>query len=206
MKIKVCGMRDSENIQAVAALKPDYLGFIFYEKSPRYVATVDKAVLATLPVSIQKVGVFVNESVEVMRQTAQEYALDVLQLHGGETPLQCLQLSGEGYTIFKAFPISESVDFESLDAYDGCCDYFLFDTKTPQHGGSGQKFDWSLLDNYKGETPFFLSGGIDLDDTEAIKQISHPKFIAVDVNSKFEIEPGLKDVAKLTQFISTLND
>lgn len=206
MKIKVCGMRDSENIQAVAALMPDYLGFIFYEKSPRYAATVDKLLLASLPASIQKVGVFVNESVEVMRQTAQEYGLNALQLHGGETPLQCLQLREEGYLLFKAFSIAEASDFDILEDYDGCCDYFLFDTKTPQHGGSGQKFDWTLLDNYEGETPFFLSGGIDLDDTEAIKQISHPKFVAVDVNSKFEIEPGLKDVATLAQFISTLND
>ncbi len=197
-------MRDSQNIQSVAALQPDYLGFIFYAKSPRYAASVDKAVLASLPESIKKVGVFVNESVEQMRKTAEEYGLDVLQLHGGETPLQCLQLSEEGYTIFKVFSIAEAADFEYLEEYEGSCDYFLFDTKTPQHGGSGQKFDWSLLDNYKGETPFFLSGGIDPDDAEAIKNIQHPKFVAVDINSRFEIEPALKDVEKLKQFFERI--
>lgn len=206
LQIKVCGMRDSQNIQSVAALQPDYLGFIFYAKSPRYAASVDKTVLTSLPQSIKKVGVFVNESVEQMRKTAEEYGLDVLQLHGGETPLQCLQLSEEGYTIFKVFSIAEAADFEYLEEYEGSCDYFLFDTKTPQHGGSGQKFDWSLLDNYKGETPFFLSGGIDLDDAEAIKNIQHPKFVAVDINSRFEIEPALKDVEKVRKLILALGD
>jgi phosphoribosylanthranilate isomerase len=202
--IKVCGMRDSQNIQEVASLKPDFLGFIFYPKSPRYAATVDKAVLAALPSSIKKVGVFVNESVELMRQTAQEFGLDALQLHGVETPLQCLQLREEGYTILKAFSIAEEANFEIIEDYDDCCDYFLFDTKTPQHGGSGQKFDWILLENYKGTTPFFLSGGIDLDDAEAIKNINHPQFVGVDINSRFEIESALKDVGKITQFISKL--
>lgn len=200
MKIKICGMRDSQNIEQVAALQPDYLGFIFYPKSPRYAASVDKTVLAALSSSIKKVGVFVNESVEQMRQTALEYGLDVLQLHGGETPLQCLQLREEGFIIFKAFSIAEESDFQILEDYDGCCDYFLFDTKTPQHGGSGQKFDWNLLDRYQGSTPFFLSGGIDLDDVEAIKNIKHPKFVALDINSRFELEPALKDVSKLEQF------
>lgn len=202
--IKICGMRDSQNIQEVAALKPDFLGFIFYPKSPRYAVTVDKAVLEALPAGIKKVGVFVNESVEQMRQIAQEYGLDALQLHGGETPLQCLQLREEGYLLFKAFSIAEASDFDILEDYDGCCDYFLFDTKTPQHGGSGQKFDWSLLDNYRGETPFFLSGGIDLDDVEVIKNIKHPKFVALDVNSRFEIEPALKDVVKLKRFFENI--
>jgi len=202
--VKVCGMRDSQNIQELAKLKPDYMGFIFYSNSPRNAASIDKAVLSTLPLSIQKVGVFVNESVEVMRETAKSYGIDVLQLHGGETPLQCLQLREEGYIIFKAFPIAEESDFDILTDYEGCCDYFLFDTKTPQHGGSGVKFDWGLLQHYQGETPFFLSGGIELNDANAIKQITHPKFVAVDVNSKFEIEPGLKDIDKLNEFIERL--
>jgi phosphoribosylanthranilate isomerase len=197
-------MRDSPNIEQVAALQPDYLGFIFYPKSPRYAASVDKTVLAALPSIIKKVGVFVNESVEQMRQTALEYGLDALQLHGGETPLQCLQLREEGFIVFKAFSIAEESDFEILEDYAGCCDYFLFDTKTPQHGGSGQKFDWNLLDRYQGSTPFFLSGGIDLDDVEAIRDIKHPQFVAVDINSRFELEPALKDVSKLEQFFDKI--
>ncbi len=206
MIIKVCGMRDSQNIKEIAALGVDYLGFIFYAKSPRYAAAVDKAVLSSLPESIKKVGVFVDESVEQMRETAKEYGLDVLQLHGGETPLQALQLREEDYTIFKAFPIAEAADFEYLEEYEGCCDYFLFDTKTLQHGGSGQKFDWSLLENYKGKTPFLLSGGIDLDDAETIKKIKHPMFAGVDINSKFELEPALKDVEKVKKMILALGD
>lgn len=204
IQIKVCGMRDTQNILELAKLLPNYMGFIFYEKSARSVAKLDKSLLDKLPASICKVGVFVNESVELMRQTAEAYGLNALQLHGGETPLQCLQLREEGYLLFKAFSIAEASDFDILEDYDGCCDYFLFDTKTPQHGGSGQKFDWVLLDNYRGETPFFLSGGIDLDDVEAIKNIKHPKFVAVDVNSRFEIEPALKDISKLKQFFDRI--
>jgi len=197
-------MCDTQNIQQLATLNPDYMGFIFYEKSPRYAASVDKSVLTSLPAGIKRVGVFVSESVEVMRATAQAYGLDALQLHGGETPLQCLQLREEDYILFKAFSIAEAADFEILEEYEGCCDYFLFDTKTSGHGGSGEKFDWSLLDHYKGETPFFLSGGIYLDDVEAIKNITHPKFAGVDVNSRFEIEPGLKDIEKLKVFIQKI--
>lgn len=202
--VKVCGMRDSPNIEQVAALQPDYLGFIFYPKSPRYAASVNKTILTALPSTIKKVGVFVNESVEQMRQTALDYGLEALQLHGGETPLQCLQLREEGFILLKAFSIAEESDFEILEDYDGCCDYFLFDTKTPQHGGSGQKFDWNLLDCYHGSTPFFLSGGIDLDDAEVIKNIKHLQFVGVDVNSRFELEPALKDVEKVKAFLSKL--
>ena len=197
-------MLDSQNIKAVAKLKPDYLGFIFYVKSPRYAALVDKLVLFSLPSTIKKVGVFVNESVEVMREMAKAYGLDVLQLHGGETTIQCLQLREEGFTIIKAFSISQSSDFEDICHYEGCCDYFLFDTKTPQHGGSGIKFDWALLDIYQGETPFFLSGGIDLEDVEAILKLKYPKFAGIDLNSRFELEPGLKNVEKLEHFLERI--
>lgn len=208
LKIKVCGMRNSQNILELAKLKPDYIGFIFYAKSPRYAASLDKAVLALLPASIKKVGIFVNESVEIMLETATKYSLNALQLHGNETAIECLHLREKDYTIIKAFSIEEAIDFEKLTDYEGACDYFLFDTKTPQHGGSGLKFDWSLLENYKGNTPFFLSGGIGLDDVEAIKQITHPQFVAIDINSKFETEPGFKDIEKVKTFKErlTVND
>lgn len=202
--IKVCGMRDAQNISRLAQLAPDYMGFIFYPRSPRYAAFMDKSVLAQLPPSIKKVGVFVNESSEEMRRTARDFSLDVLQLHGGETPIQCLQLREEDYTIFKAFSIAEAADFEILADYEGCCDYYLFDTKTSAHGGSGQKFDWSLLDKYQGETPFFLSGGIDLTDVDEIENITHPRLAGVDLNSRFELQAGLKDMEKLKQFIEKI--
>ncbi len=213
-------MRDTENIKAIAELQPDYMGFIFYEKSPRAVEvgvwslSLSKCAPSP-PKEIKTVGVFVNESVEKMRETAQKYKLYALQLHGGETPLQCCSLQDE-FTVIKAFSIAGAEDFQQTEAYEGCCDYFLFDTKThttpnpsPQervvYGGSGTKFDWSLLDNYKGKTPFFLSGGIDLDDVTAIKKIKHPQFFGVDINSRFETNPGMKDIEKVKQFIQEIN-
>ncbi|MBN2788090.1 MAG: phosphoribosylanthranilate isomerase [Paludibacteraceae bacterium] len=202
--IKVCGMRNSQNIADLAKLNPDYMGFIFYAKSPRYAASLNKIVVSDLPATIQKVGVFVNESIEKMHETALSYGLDVLQLHGNETTLQCIQLQEEGFTIIKAFPIAKANDFENTCNYESCCDYFLFDTKTTQKGGSGIKFDWELLKNYQGKTPFFLSGGIDLEDVETIKKIAHPKLYGLDINSKFETEPGLKDINKLKKFIKRL--
>ncbi len=198
-------MREPNNIRTVSALQPDFMGFIFYEKSPRFVGEPDKTTLAELPDSIHKVAVFVDESIEAMRETARRYGFDTLQLHGGETPLQCLQLQGEDFTVIKAFPIVEAADFEALTDYEGCADYFLFDTKTPAHGGSGQKFDWDLLQHYQGKTPFFLSGGIDLNDVEDILQINHKQLAGIDINSRFETEPALKDVDKIRDFIRKIH-
>ncbi len=194
-------MKHSENIRAAAALQPDLMGFIFYEKSPRYALdnlqfTVDDVLLT----DIKKVGVFVNESVEMILSAAKRYQLDFIQLHGNETPMQCLNLLNADLGVIKAFSIAESADFEQTEEYEGCCDYFLFDTKTPQHGGSGKQFDWSLLEHYKGKTPFLLSGGIGLEDAEMLHKIKHPLLAGFDVNSKFEIEPGLKNIDKLRQF------
>ncbi|MDR1678220.1 MAG: phosphoribosylanthranilate isomerase [Prevotellaceae bacterium] len=206
MKVKVCGMRNLQNINEIAALSPDFIGFIFYEKSPRFVVEMqcnETQSIASLPDGIKKIGVFVNESFEKILEIANKYALNGIQLHGSETPLQCCALQDE-FTVIKAFSIAEAADFAQTVDYEGCCDYFLFDTKTPAHGGSGQRFDWSLLDNYSGETPFFLSGGIDLDDVEAIKQIKHPKFAGVDINSCFETAPALKNVEKVRKFKSQL--
>ncbi len=205
LQIKVCGMRNAQNIQDLANLKPNYIGFIFYPKSPRYAPNLDAQAVSAIPATIQKVGVFVNETTEVMHEKALIYGLDVLQLHGKETPAQCLQLQEEGFTIFKAFPIAEANDLKNTNGYEGCCDFFLFDTKTPEHGGSGQKFDWRILEKYSGKTPFFLSGGIDLEDAEAINNISHPKCYGIDINSKFETAPGLKDINKLKSFIKRVS-
>jgi len=202
LKIKVCGMRYPENILVVADALPDFMGFIFYPKSKRFVGTdfsIDT--LETIPESVDKVGVFVDELPEKVIEICQNLNLQVAQLHGGESPEYCQQIQSSGLTVFKAFSVDEQFDFEKLKAYSGFCDYFLFDTKGHLPGGTGQKFNWQLLENYKGEIPFFLSGGIGPDDLEAIRHFSHPRWHGIDINSGFELAPALKDVEKVNQFI-----
>jgi len=196
-------MRDPENISGVIAALPDYLGFIFYPKSKRFVGfQALPEVLSIVPDSVKKAGVFVDETPEKVLETVQILNLDVVQLHGNESSEYCQQIQDSGITVFKAFSVDEQFDFEKLNAYSGVCDYFLFDTKGKLPGGTGQKFNWQLLENYKGDVPFFLSGGIGPEDIDAIRQFSHPKLFGIDINSGFEISPGLKDVEKLKDFIS----
>jgi len=202
--VKICGMKYPENIHAVAALKPDYMGFIFYPKSPRYVEPLDIATLNSLPESIKKIGVFVNEDLEDILTIATKYNLDGVQLHGTELVKMCKELRKAGFIVIKAFPIAEAYNFKVTKVYEGSCDYFLFDTKTDAYGGSGLKFNWGMLDEYVGETPFLLSGGIAADDAEAILKIEHPKFAGIDLNSKFEVKPGEKNVELLRDFINQL--
>ena len=202
--IKVCGMKFPENIAAVSALHPDFMGFIFYPKSPRYAEPLDNAALNALPESIKKIGVFVNENLENILTFVYKYKLDGVQLHGTELVQMCKELRKTGLMVIKAFPIAEAYNFKVTKPYEGVCDYFLFDTKTDAYGGSGLKFNWKMLDEYKGETSFLLSGGIAADDAEAILKIKHPKFAGIDLNSKFEVKPGLKDVALLRNFIDQL--
>jgi phosphoribosylanthranilate isomerase len=202
MKIKVCGMKHPQNINDLTALNPDFIGFIFYEKSPRFVETLHAT---SLPENIKKVGVFVNETAEKILETVQQYGLDVVQLHGAETPDFCKNLKQklQDVKITKAINIENVLDIEKTKMYDNdCCDYFLFDTKTHLHGGSGQKFEWWMLDWYDSEIPFFLSGGISTGDVEKIKEIHHDLLYGIDINSKFEIEPGLKDIEKVKTFIT----
>ena len=195
-------MKYPENIQAAASLKPDLMGFIFYPKSPRYAEPLDITVLDALPHAIKKIGVFVNESKENILTIGYKYKLDGVQLHGSELVDMCRELKKLGYIVIKAFPIAEAYNFRVTKGYEGVCDYFLFDTKTESYGGSGVKFNWQILKEYKGETPFLLSGGIEADDAEAILKIEHPKFAGIDLNSKFEIKPGLKDISLLKEFTS----
>ena len=206
MLLKICGMKYPENIQAVSALKPDFMGFIFYPKSPRYAEPLDITYLNGLSPRIKKIGVFVNENLENILTIGYKYKLDGVQLHGSELVGMCSKLKSLGYLVIKAFPIAEAYNFKVTKAYEGVCDYFLFDTKTEGYGGSGLKFNWQMLKEYKGETPFLLSGGIEADDIEAIQKIDHPKLAGIDLNSKFELKPGLKDVEKLRNFIIQLND
>lgn len=196
-------MRDPENISGVAATLPDYLGFIFYPKSKRFVGFEPlQKVLSIVPDSVKKVGVFVNETPEKVIETVQNWGLDVVQLHGNETPEYCRQIQNSGITVFKAFSVDEEFDFEKLNEYSGVCDNFLFDTKGQLPGGTGQKFNWQLLENYKGDVPFFLSGGIGPDDLDAVLNFNHPQLFGIDINSGFEISPALKDVEKVKYFIS----
>lgn len=198
LQIKVCGMRDPENIRAVAALNPDYMGFIFYPKSPRFINVYPKV---ELPKNIKKVGVFVNAPEEEINKQRIRYNLDVLQLHGNESPEACYLLKQSGVGIIKVFRVDESFDFGMTRRYEDFVDYFLFDTATRSFGGSGRKFNWELLKNYNNARPLFLSGGIGLDDISSILDTKVLNIKAVDVNSRFELEPGLKDVEKLRQFI-----
>lgn len=195
-------MKIPQNIQAISKLEPDYLGFIFHPRSPRYAAGLDPA---TIPLASHRVGVFVNARQSDILTRAQEFSLGSIQLHGQESPQVCRSLKQKGYRIIKAFPVEKESDLLQTAAYDdGCCDYFLFDTKTSQHGGSGKRFDWSILDAYRGGTPFWLSGGISPLDANEILALKHPKLSGVDLNSRFEIEPGLKNTDLLERFIKNI--
>jgi phosphoribosylanthranilate isomerase len=216
MKIKVCGMKYPENIKRLTELPIDFIGLIMYRRSPRYFFSEDTAIapdagreaLFSIPQQIAKVGVMVNEDPMNAFFYAKHLKLDCLQLHGNESPQDCklIKPAQSDLKIIKAFNVSSPEDFQQTKAYEGICDYFLFDTKTPQHGGSGLKFDWEILNEYSGDTPFFLSGGISLEDAERIKEIQHPQLYAVDLNSKFETAPGLKDIELVEQFIKQLKD
>ncbi|MBV8388626.1 MAG: phosphoribosylanthranilate isomerase [Mucilaginibacter sp.] len=196
MQIKICGLKHRANIEDVTALNPDYVGFICYAPSPRFAAELDDETLAGVPEGIGKTAVFVNETAENIHQLIDKYHFDVIQLHGNEGPAFCAEFKGK-VTVLKAFSIDQDFDFERLNQYVDSVDFFLFDTKTDKHGGSGKSFDWSLLDKYKLDIPFFLSGGLSLDNLGEVKSIKHPQFYGVDLNSRFEIGPGLKDIEKL---------
>jgi len=204
MKIKVCGLRDDENIKAITALAPDYMGFIFYERTPRYVKDIPADVLASLPANIYKTAVFVDEDKEKIDQLITDHGFNAIQLHGNESP-EFAHSFRDRVAVIKAFGLNSDFDFEQLNNYANKVDYFLFDTKTDLHGGSGKTFDWGILDNYKLNVPFFLSGGLSLDNLDEVAQINHPQFYGVDLNSKFETAPGLKDIEKLKKAFEMLN-
>ncbi|MDG1403577.1 phosphoribosylanthranilate isomerase [Polaribacter sp.] len=225
MKLKVCGMKFVENIEQVAALQPDYLGFIFYEKSKRNF----EGIIPELPKSIQKTGVFVNEYSEIVISLVEEYQLDAIQLHGDESSEYVKELqnqlaerralfieenkhqkkkknkhfiSNEGVKIIKVFGIKDEFNFDALKSYLEFVDFFLFDTKGKERGGNGIQFDWAVLEKYPFEKPFFLSGGIGLKDIPEVQKMinSDLPIYALDVNSKFEIEPGVKKIEELKEF------
>ena len=197
-------MKYKANIKAIAALKPDYMGFIFYENSARCV--IEK--IPQIPEGITKVGVFVNARLEVVQKAILEYDLEVVQLHGTESPEYRHDLKTDAIEIIKAFSVKDQFDFSELTPYEPHVNYFLFDTKGPNPGGNGFCFDWEVLKYYNSETPYFLSGGIGIKDIEKLKTFRSSKIAekchAVDVNSKFELQPAYKDPIKLKSFIQKL--
>lgn len=197
-------MREADNIRDVEALGIDMMGFIFWPKSSRYVSKRP----IYLPTRVKRVGVFVDANIDEILRLADEYTLDIIQLHGHEKPKHCILIRAQAsphVKIIKAFNIATAEDLAQTTAFSGLADYYLFDTKSKSIGGSGQQFDWSVLSAYDGDTPFLLSGGIGPDDAERIKGYHHPMCIGIDLNSRFETAPGLKDVNKLQDFIKELS-
>ncbi len=205
MKIKICGLKDTNNIRQVSEANPDYMGFIFYPKSPRFVGeTFSKNVLASIPETIVKTAVFVNESVENIMNIVNNYGFEAIQLHGNESPEICKQLKEQKLIVIKAFAIEETFDFTKLIPYETHCDNFLFDTKTPAFGGSGKTFDWTLLSQYQLVTPFFLSGGLGAENLEDIFKLKHDRLYGLDFNSKLEEAPGLKNIQMINKVLDTI--
>lgn len=207
MNIKVCGITSLKQLQQLDGLAIDYAGFIFHKDSPRYMGDkINGDDIKKADFDLKKVGVFVNPELIDVLDAIDAYGLDVVQLHGEETPEMCDDLSSE-VEVIKVFSINDAVkDIDALVApYDGVCDFYLFDTKTAsQIGGTGQKFDWKKIADSKIEKPFFLSGGIGPDDAKLVKGFKHPDYFGADLNSLFEKEPGVKDMALLLKFMHAL--
>ena len=211
--IKVCGMRDAENIRAVEALGVQWMGFIFWPGSKRYVSEHP----SYLPTKCKRVGVFVDADITEVLQKVEEFALDLIQLHGSESPEYISQLTSFHphsivhcpLSIIKAFNIATPADLQQTSAYENIVDYFLFDTKGKSLGGNGEQFDWRILDHYHGHTPYLLSGGIGPDDANRVKDFitSHlspltSHLLGLDLNSRFETSPGVKDIESLRRFLT----
>lgn len=200
MIIKVCGMREPENIRAIEQAGADWMGFIFFPQSVRHVSHRPEY----LPEQCRRIGVFVNESSENILLKAQEFGLHHIQLHGRETPEQCRKLKAAGLGIIKVFSIAREIDLRPVGCYEGICDYFLFDTACSGYGGSGKTFNWNILQAYRGKTPFLLSGGLRPGSLSSLLQFKHEQWAGIDLNSGFETAPALKDAAAVHTFINQL--
>ena len=201
VKLKICGMKYPENIKEISTLNPDYLGFIFWEKSSR---NMNLETIPEIPNNIKKVGVFVNASIQEIIQKVNQHQLDIVQLHGNESVNYCRNVKKLGVEVIKVFSIGDKFDFTTIKEYVLFVDYFLFDTKGKLPGGNGITFDWKIVENYPYEKPFFLSGGIGKTEVDAIKDFVKTdvakKCIAIDVNSRFETKPAYKSEIKLRKF------
>jgi phosphoribosylanthranilate isomerase len=205
IRVKVCGLNDPSNVKAISESGADFIGFIFYPGSKRYVGDYpDKMLFANVSAGIKKTGVFVNEESKMILESAKSSELEVIQLHGDESVDYCKFLKASGLSIIKTFRVGKDFDPGITDQYSDACDYFLFDTKDEYHGGSGHKFNWRILGNYYFKKPFFLSGGIGPEDSGIAATIVNQQFYAVDVNSRFEIFPGIKDAVRVKNFINEI--
>lgn len=196
-------MRDPVNIKDLVELRPDYIGFILFPGSNRFIGN-NYTLSVDIPASIQRVGVFVDEQLMKVKEWIEILGLDFVQLHGSETPEYCLKLKNLGIHVIKSFSIDNTFDFSTAKNYLACSDFFLFDTKTSLHGGSGKQFDWFMLKKYTFDKPFFISGGIGPTDKLAIMQLANPALHGIDINSKFESSLALKDIPLLQRFINEL--
>jgi phosphoribosylanthranilate isomerase len=208
IKIKVCGLCNSSNAgRIMAEVMPDFMGFIFYPQSPRYVGEKpDPGLFRKESAAIKTTGVFVNESNKKILDISVSTCLDSIQLHGNESAETCSVLGSTGLIIIKAFNVGQGFDFGSLNSYKRVCNYFLFDTRSDKPGGSSKKFDWRILEEYKLDKPFFLSGGIGPDDSDALMPLINNGLFAVDINSRFESSSGIKDVGKIKTFVKAIKN
>ncbi|MGM0532598.1 MAG: phosphoribosylanthranilate isomerase [Bacteroidota bacterium] len=208
MKLKVCGLTNKENIlEILRDIHPDYMGFIFYEHSSRFMDNkLDAGFVSSLPAAIQKTGVFVDATEEYILNRSKQYGLNTLQMHGNETPGFCRKFMDQGYEVIKVFNIHKAFDMYTMDEYRESCDFFLFDTAGKLKGGTGVKFNWDILHQYTLNKPYFLSGGVAPGDETNIKSIKDPRLYAVDINSRFEISKGIKNADQVKQFYNTLKN
>jgi phosphoribosylanthranilate isomerase len=207
IRVKVCGLLNPLNVRDIAGIKPDFMGFIFYPGSVRYVGTQpDPSLFESVPSGIPRVGVFINEENKRILEITKRTGIGFVQLHGNETVQDCGTLRSTGLKIIKAFNIDNEFEFESVKLYLPYCDYLLFDTKSEKQGGSGKKFNWEKLGEYRYGKQFFLSGGIGPDDTEFPDYLMERGLFCLDINSRFETEPGIKDVSLTEKFIKTIQN
>lgn len=204
MKVKVCGMREPENAAGVAALAPDFMGFIFYPRSPRHCGEMHPSVVEALPEEVTPVAVTVDLGEDEIMSIVERYGFRAVQLHGGEPASLCRRLRERGLTVIKAVSMKDAASLLPFREYEGAADYILLDTPTESKGGSGRKFNWELLEDYTLDIPFLLSGGIGPADAEAVLSLSHPRFAGIDLNSRFELSPALKSLPLLSGFLGQL--
>ena len=205
MELKVCGITTPEDIMQLVTMDISRLGFIFYHKSKRYVyGKLIEDGLKSIPKHIKKTGVFVNAELAEIEQIIDQYKFESIQLHGDESPEFCNHFRMKAEVI-KTISVKDKSSFEMAGLYRDACDLFLFDTHSENYGGTGKTFDWQWLEAYKLDKPFYLSGGISLENIEEIKKIKHGKLTGIDINSKFEIRPGIKDIEKIKQLIEIMN-
>jgi phosphoribosylanthranilate isomerase len=202
INIKICGMMEESNIRELVKVHPDYIGFIFYRESKRFIGEdFSSGILDSIPGSISKVGVFVDAGKDYILEKSELFGLKLVQLHGCEPVTACKELFNAGISVIKVFHIDDEFNFDTINPFKPYCKYFLFDTKCSTFGGSSKKFNWDILRKYDNEKPVFLSGGIGNADAGLIKQLDYLNIHAVDINSRFEKEPGIKDISKIKKFI-----